>query len=110
MNLLKDNMKGGPVISDVDLELIDLVTNSDIHMSRAIFNILAFDDLQAIITWYGDRRPPNLLMNRRNVARLLALSSVGLPISNKAEREKQASIAKELIILKLSQFKKAIKT
>lgn len=93
---------------DIDLELREIVTNSDIHMSRAIFDMPTFGDLQAIITWYSDGRPSTLFMNKRNNARLLALLSVGSPISDDAEREKQVFIAKELTVLKLSQFRKAI--
>jgi hypothetical protein len=89
----------------VDLELIEIVTDENSHMTRAAFRLLAFENLQAIITWYADGRPATLFMNRRNNARLLRLLSAGLPIGNKEEREKQVRIAKELITLKLSRFR-----
>jgi hypothetical protein len=88
----------------VDLELIDIVTDEDSHMTRAAFRLLAFEDLQAIITWYADGRPATLFMNRRNSARLLSLLAAGLPIINEEEREKQVRIAKEMITYKLSRF------
>lgn len=93
---------------DVSLDLSEIVTNSDTHMSRAVFDMPDFGDLQAIITWYGDGRPSMLFMNKRNNARLLALLSVGLPISDFIERDKQVCIAKDLTNLKLAQFRKAI--
>jgi hypothetical protein len=88
----------------VDLELIEIVTDVDSHMTRAAFKMLAFEDLQAIITWYADGRPTTLFMNRWNSARLLNLLSAGLPINDEVEREKQMIIAKEMTILKLSRF------
>lgn len=88
----------------VDLELIEIVTDVNSHMTRAAFKILAFKDLQAIITWYADGRPTTLFMNRRNSARLLNLLSAGLPINDEVEREKQIIIAKKMAILKLSRF------
>jgi len=98
---MKDNL-------DTALELREIVTNSEIHMSRAVFDMPSFRDLQAIVTWYGDGRPSTLLMNRRNNARLLALLSVGSPIGDDAEREKQARVAEGLAFLMLSRFRKAI--
>lgn len=88
----------------VDLELIEIVTNENSHMTRAAFKLLAFEDLQAIITWYADRKPATLFLNRRNNARLLNLLSAGSPISNEEEREEQIRIAEEMITLKLTRF------
>jgi hypothetical protein len=91
-----------------DLELIDIVTDEDSHMTRAAFRLLAFEDLQAIITWYADGRPATLFLNRLNRARLLSLLSAGLPIINEEERKKQVRIAKEITTYKLSWFGRKI--
>lgn len=103
-----DNLEGYK--TNINLELIDIVTNSDIHMCRAAFTMPTFKDLQAIVTWYADGRPVTLFMNRRNNTRLTQLLSVGLPISDKAERERQVCIARKLTSLKLSRFGRTIRT
>lgn len=94
--------------TDINFILHEVVTDYDAHISRAIFSLPNYIDLQAIITWYGDGRFPTLFMNRRNNARLLALSAIGVPISDSIERGKLADVAKGLLYAKLSRFKRAI--